>query len=163
NGKRVRVFLSGKTDRIDVVKDNLRIVDYKTGTYYEADLKADGKDVLLENPEKDKVVQLMLYKYLLIKEMQANRFDGSFPNSTSAKDALEKFPILSGYYFFRKMKKGFVGYELKDEPKTIHEFMPYTEDFVNAVVRDMLDESKPFRERGGEGSEGGENQEMREE
>jgi hypothetical protein len=61
------------------------------------------------------------------------------------------------------MKKGFVGYELKDEPKTIHEFMPYTEDFVNAVVRDMLDESKPFRERGGEGSEGGENQEMKEE
>nr|MCU0391765.1 PD-(D/E)XK nuclease family protein [Thermoflexibacter sp.] len=32
NGKRVRVFLSGKTDRIDVLKDNLRIVDYKTGT-----------------------------------------------------------------------------------------------------------------------------------
>lgn len=150
NGKKVRVFLSGKTDRIDVVHEKLRIVDYKTGTYYEGDLKADSKDVLLENPDKDKVVQLMLYKYLLIKEMQANRFDASFPNGLAGKDALAKFPILSGYYFFRKMKKGFVGYELKDEPKTIDEFMPYTEDFVNAVVRDMLDESKPFRERGGE-------------
>ncbi|GAB4465902.1 MAG: PD-(D/E)XK nuclease family protein [Thermoflexibacter sp.] len=154
SGKKVRVFLTGKTDRIDIVKERLRIVDYKTGTFNEADLKAEDKTSLLQNPDKDKVVQLMLYKYLLIKEMETSkRFDEKLPDKLSGKEALAKFPILSGYYFFRKMKKGFVGYELNDEPKNIQEFMPYTEDFIHAIVRDMLDESKPFKERGGEISE----------
>ena len=54
------------------------------------------------------------------------------------------------------MKKGFVGYELKDEPKNREEFMPYAEDFVRAVVQEMLDESKPFKERGLEENEEGE-------
>ncbi|TAH19544.1 MAG: PD-(D/E)XK nuclease family protein [Cytophagales bacterium] len=150
NGKKVRVFLNGKTDRIDVVNNNIRIVDYKTGTFSESNLKADSKDILLQNPDKEKVVQLMLYKYMLIKEMQSGRFDGSFPEGRTSKEALTDYPILSGYYFFRKMKKGFVGYELKDEPKNREDFMPYAEDFVHAVVREMLDESKPFKERSAE-------------
>lgn len=148
DGKKVRVFLTGKTDRIDVVNEQIRIVDYKTGTFYEHNLRAENKEILLENPDKEKVVQLMLYKYLLIKEMQSGRFDGAFPEGRTSQEALVDYPILSGFYFFRKMKKGFVGYELKDEPKSREEFMPYTEEFVKAVVREMLDESKPFKERG---------------
>ncbi len=155
HGKKVQVFLTGKTDRIDIVSQQLRIVDYKTGSFYEKDLKADDKETLLQNPDKEKVVQLMLYKYLLIKEMESSkRFDGKLPDRLSGKEALAKFPILSGYYFFRNMKKGFVGYELKDEPKNTQEFMLYVEDFVHAIVRDMLDESKPFREGGNEIDEG---------
>jgi RecB family exonuclease len=148
NGKKVRVFLNGKTDRIDIVGEKIRIVDYKTGTYSESDLKANDKENLIQKSEKEKVIQLMLYKYLLIKEMHSGRFDGSFPSGLASKEALDKYPILSGYYFFRKIKKGFVGYELKDEPKNIQDFMPYAEDFVHTVVREMLDESKPFKERG---------------
>ncbi len=62
-----KVFLKGKADRIDVCNNQLRIVDYKTGSVDEKDLKIESVAEVLEKP---KAFQVLFYAYLYAKEHQ---------------------------------------------------------------------------------------------
>lgn len=63
----VKCTVAGKADRIDRHDDMVRIIDYKTGLLSEDDVKVSNKVTCLEEiPEK--AFQLLVYKYLYLKE-----------------------------------------------------------------------------------------------
>ncbi|HRP60032.1 MAG TPA: PD-(D/E)XK nuclease family protein, partial [Vicingus sp.] len=82
------VFLKGKADRIDVINNQLRIVDYKTGSIKETDLKIETVAEVLEKP---KAFQVLFYAYLYAKEYQ-----------------LVNVAITSGIVSLRKPSNGFM-------------------------------------------------------
>lgn len=87
-----KVNLLGKIDRVDSVEDQLRVVDYKSGS-------VDSKDVtfvmsdLIEDRKKSKAFQLMMYSYLYSKSKGASNF-------------------ISGNFSFRNVKSGFIPLKL---------------------------------------------------
>jgi hypothetical protein len=141
----VSVLLKGTADRIDICNGQLRVVDYKTGTFNKTDLKAANLAELFTNPEKSKVVQLLIYKYLLISHLQGNP---ALRMPMEAAQFVNNFNITSGFYFFRKLDEGFQPYELEDEPQTAAEFSTYVENFIQNIISEMLDPAVPFAERG---------------
>ncbi|MFN3755427.1 MAG: PD-(D/E)XK nuclease family protein [Flavobacterium sp.] len=62
------VVLKGNLDRIDLINNRLRIIDYKTGKVDKAQLKFNGFDELLIETKKDKIFQLLCYVYMLYKQ-----------------------------------------------------------------------------------------------
>ncbi|MDW7692968.1 PD-(D/E)XK nuclease family protein [Flammeovirgaceae bacterium SG7u.111] len=137
DGREVPFRITGKADRIDICGDAIRIVDYKTGTFQPAQLKASCMEDLLLDHSKEKIVQLLLYKYLLIKAQQK----GETPHLPPVGSGME---VLSGFYFFRKLSSGFQVYKLADEPTEIDDFCAYVEKFLGLFVRDVLNPKKPF-------------------
>jgi hypothetical protein len=147
-GELVTVRLEGVADRIDFYEEKIRIVDYKTGGFEPQDLKADTFAELLKDPNKGKVVQLLIYKYLLAKELAAGKLDGNLPGHVWPEHLLADLAnIQSGFYFFRKLQSSdLAGYKLEEEAKNdLGQFMGQVEKFVADFVRDLLDTSKPFR------------------
>jgi len=147
-GDPVTVRLEGTADRIDFREEKLRIIDYKTGSYEKADLKAATFQDLLTDPKKGKVVQLMLYKYLLIQQLKAGKLDGNLPSHVWPEQLLDSLDnIQSGFYFFRKLQSSdLVDYTLEEEsPGNLPLFTVQVERFVTSFVNDLLDPRKPFR------------------
>lgn len=138
------ILLKGTADRIDICNGKLRIVDYKTGTFNKTDLSAQSPEELLANPQKSKVVQLLIYKYLLIRYLQNDK-GKKLP--AAAPFAQDFGNVVSGFYFFRKLNEGFQPYTLKDEPATVAEFLEYVENFIQTIVAEMLNPQVPFAER----------------
>lgn len=123
--------LKGIADRIDHYNGNIRIVDYKTGTYNKKSLEATSREELLKDDEKGKIIQLMLYRYLVYKNNKAQN---------------EQLPF-SGFYFFRKLGDGFITYQLQDEPQQPILFCQYVEEFLAKLVNLILDTSIDFIEK----------------
>jgi ATP-dependent helicase/nuclease subunit B len=113
----LEVLLKGNADRIDMIEQKIRVVDYKTGhsTGKEVSAKTQ-KDILEQSPEKnkdkDKIVQLMIYRYLLLREVQAGNIQLPAPYD---KNPLHYADVQAGFYFFQKLKADFIGYKLEDE------------------------------------------------
>jgi len=141
NGEQTPFRVAGLADRIDVVGRNIRIVDYKTGSFVPKNLKATQIEQLLLDHEKEKIVQLLIYKYFLVKGLMNNEIQNLPPNFD-----LNQYQIQSGFYFFRQLKKDFIEYKLEDEPTDLHDFCHYVENFLSTFVRDVLDTVKDFRE-----------------
>ena len=61
--------LLGKIDRIDksLSDGSIRLIDYKTGSVEQRDLKLASWDQLTDEPKFSKVFQLLFYSYLYIK------------------------------------------------------------------------------------------------
>ena len=62
----ISVTLKGTIDRIDELNQTMRLIDYKTGTVDENDLKIKHWDQLIL-PKKSKALQLAIYQLLMIK------------------------------------------------------------------------------------------------
>jgi hypothetical protein len=62
------VILKGNLDRIDLINNRLRIIDYKTGKVEKTQLKFNGFDELLIETKKDKIFQLLCYVYMFYKQ-----------------------------------------------------------------------------------------------
>ncbi|UZR94793.1 PD-(D/E)XK nuclease family protein [Chondrinema litorale] len=141
-GEPVVLCISGKADRIDILNKEIRIVDYKTGNFNPAKLKVGNVTELFYEPEKEKIVQLLLYKYILIKNLKAGKIR-NLPSDFN----LNTYKVTSGFYFFRKMKSDFVKYALQDEPDDLNEFCEMTEGFLKDFVIDVMDPENPFTEK----------------
>lgn len=68
-----KCLISGRADRIDLSGGNTRVIDYKTGHVETADLKiparqADETDLDFLKRLPEKALQLLLYKYMYLKE-----------------------------------------------------------------------------------------------
>jgi len=62
----ISVNLKGTIDRIDETNQTMRLIDYKTGTVDEKDLKLKAWDQLLL-PKKSKALQLAIYQLLMLE------------------------------------------------------------------------------------------------
>ena len=144
NQEKIPFRIAGKADRIDLIQEGgrkiLRVVDYKTGSFTSTGLKASSIDELLRSPEKGKIIQLMLYKYLLIKAIEQGKLR-NLPKDFS----FETYEIQSGFFFFKQLEEGFVQYKLDAEKNLdISDFCSLAEKFLSDWAIDVLDDTKPF-------------------
>ncbi|MEH0154153.1 PD-(D/E)XK nuclease family protein [Limibacter armeniacum] len=144
DGTSIPFRLAGMADRIDIIGNHtIRVVDYKTGSYLKEKLNANTWSDLLHDPEKEKIVQLLAYKYILIQNLEhGNLQHMKLPVGFDTKNC----QVQAGFYFFRKLSDGFVQYKLADEPTDRKEFIAFAEQFFGTVIRDMLDSQKDFTE-----------------
>ncbi len=143
-GKKIKVKIAGKTDRIDIFDGKIRIIDYKTGTYNTSDLKVKTFEDLLLLPEKGRVVQLLVYKYLFLKNLLEGKIKNVPPNWAIKEIESNHKIVQSGFYFFRKLEDGFKEFILEDEPADTQGFMSYVENFMRMIIQDLLDPARPF-------------------
>jgi hypothetical protein len=145
NGEKIPFRISGKADRIDRIEEQhgnyqIRVVDYKTGGFHATDLKAKTWQELLTEPKKGKIVQLLVYKYLLIKTLQKNELP-KLPKDFDWRQA----EIKSGFFFFKALDSGFIEYKLEDETELgLEPFCKYVENVLSEWVRDVMDSEQAF-------------------
>ena len=117
--------IAGKADRIDKRDDKVRIIDYKTGLLKETDVKVPKEySDLLEIPEK--AMQLMIYKYLYLKE---------HPEANPLK-------VTAALYGLRQKQ---VCLDLKVENEDLdNHFVDTMEELLKGQLARMMDRSEHF-------------------
>ena len=132
---------AGRTDRIDRCGNLVRVIDYKTGHVELSDLKIPVRhqdetdlDVLKLIPEK--AVQLLLYKYMYLKENQSIA-----PSQVIA--------AIHGLRYGKTIEFGLT----QAKPTKNEDAVPFLDDdtfiadmeaMLKAVVAEMLDTEVPF-------------------
>ena len=133
----------GRTDRIDQFGGLIRVIDYKTGHVSSTDLKVPVRhqsesdiDYLKQIPEK--ALQLLLYKYLYIKENP-----NIMPNQVTA--------AIHGLKYAHDIEFGLSKATPKKDDKDANpnfledsSFVCDMEAMLEAVVNEMLDTRTPF-------------------
>ena len=133
----------GRTDRINQFDGLIRVIDYKTGHVSTADLKVPVRhqgenelDYLKQIPEK--ALQLLLYKYLYIKE-----------NPTIAPEQVTA--AIHGLKYANAIEFGLIKAsptksDIDADPGFLEDatFIPDMEAMLKAVVDEMLDTSTSF-------------------
>ncbi len=117
--------LSGTADRIDRHDGIVRIIDYKTGLLDAKEVVVpEGAESLRDIP--DKAVQLLIYKYLYLKEHPDTQPD----------------QVTASLFGFKNQK---VSFELKVEHQgLIDEFVPTMDRWLHELFTAMMDPSLPF-------------------
>ncbi len=135
--KEVKVTLHGKADRIDLQDNVIRIVDYKTGRIekYEK-FEFDSKEALWDAKNKDKILQLLIYKYLLIKNKTNLGFMRPYQNHK----------IESGFYFFRKGNDPFLQLKTASHLNDENSFCQNVESILIDIIHEILNPEIPFTE-----------------
>ncbi|MGF1533971.1 MAG: PD-(D/E)XK nuclease family protein [Bernardetiaceae bacterium] len=136
------VKLCGTADRIVYTQQGeLRLIDFKTGKLNAAMLKIETIHALLHEPQKSQALQLILYHYLLLRLVQA-------PEQTTLFAQLPTLPspdrVAACFLFFKALDEKYQTYEIKEKPSYPDRFMQEVEAFIELLVKDMLDASKPF-------------------
>ncbi|MEM6299659.1 MAG: PD-(D/E)XK nuclease family protein, partial [Bacteroidota bacterium] len=138
----IMVKLCGTADRIiQTPEGSLHLIDFKTGKFDERSLKIESVQQLLYEPKKRYVVQLVLYRYLLLCAVEEKTLPKLTPGFTLTNEN-----IISDFLYFKALDEKLKTYTLKEEPKDNSDFKNQVERFITVLVRDMLDASKPFSE-----------------
>ncbi|MBR4390971.1 MAG: PD-(D/E)XK nuclease family protein [Bacteroidales bacterium] len=121
----VNCVISGKADRIDKQDGVIRIIDYKTGKVEDKDVIVPKEVAKLEDiPEK--ALQLLIYKYLYLKEHSE-----VMPEQVSA-----------ALFCLRKKQ---VVFELRiDDQSLTQQFMETMEGYLEDILTRLMDPTVPF-------------------
>ena len=132
------VELHGFADRIDLLNDKLRVIDYKTGSVnpYDVSISANAKQL---QDMHDKSIQLIMYKYLFIKMLN--------PNTLGLDEALiahiEEESIVPGIIALQKMSNGV--FELKvNNADLANDFEAQCDIMFEQLISDIFDKNNPF-------------------
>ncbi len=123
----VECKLKGKIDRIDRSPgdEEIRLIDYKTGSVEPRDLALKSWDELTTDPKHAKVFQLLFYAYL---------FKRNFP---------EKENLVPGIFSLRKLSRGLQHLKLPDDSDLsagIEEF----EKQLKVLINELFDKDVPI-------------------
>ena len=138
-------IVSGRADRIDQYDGQTRVIDYKTGRVDSADLKKpvhhlgeDEMEYLRQIP--DKALQLLLYKYMYLKE-----------NPSVAPETI--VGAIHGLKYAHNIEFGLSqAAAKKDDPSVDTDFLGDStfiadmEALLKAVIKEMLDPNTPFEQ-----------------
>lgn len=136
---------SGRADRIDQFNGLIRVIDYKTGHVDSSDLRVPVRhhgeinlDYLRQIP--DKALQLLLYKYMYLKE-----------NATLSPDQVAG--AIHGLKYVNNIEFGLYRANIKKEDADANANFLGDDTFINdmeamleAVVTEMLDTNIPFEQ-----------------
>jgi ATP-dependent helicase/DNAse subunit B len=144
-GSTFSVKLKGRVDRLDVVDNVYRIIDYKTGKVETKDLTV-GEQGLLEELTSDdlkgKLLQLWLYKFLLAQAVSVQEmpvFAGLDWRSLSIEPGIISFRNLdAGVLSVPKLGLWF------EEGQNMEGFIVDSKQLIQAWVDKILDRTKPF-------------------
>ncbi|PLK44573.1 PD-(D/E)XK nuclease family protein [Emticicia sp. TH156] len=136
-----KVKIAGRVDRIEKAGNEIKVVDYKTGKVVKKELEKSRDQILEEaliDPDKEKLRQLWLYQYLILKNMATNKM------FTIGGETLENHDIKAKIYSFRNMKENLeVNLSFTDNP-TIFGFIEKTEQILANIIKEMLNPDVPF-------------------
>ena len=93
--------LIGKVDRLDFEGDTLRIIDYKTGKVEDSEVMFSEYDEIIDNPNKTKAFQLLMYAYLYLK-INPQYID---------------IDVVAGIFSFKNLKSGLITVSKKTSGK----------------------------------------------
>ena len=132
------VELHGFADRIDLLNDKLRVIDYKTGSVnpYDVSISANAKQL---QDMHDKSIQLIMYKYLFIKMLNSNTL--GFDKALIAH--IEEENIVPGIIALQKMSNGV--FELKvNNADLANDFEAQCDIMFEQLISDIFDKNNPF-------------------
>jgi ATP-dependent helicase/DNAse subunit B len=124
------IFIKGIFDRLDLVNNELRILDYKTGS----GSLTIPKDfaTIFSNSDNKIVFQLLLYVYIFNKQQQGDK----------PKEHLKGKEILAGAYLLKKNSKSIT---FLNKGKAIEQdLMDQFEFHLNELLLKIMDPSLPF-------------------
>jgi uncharacterized protein YlaN (UPF0358 family) len=142
-GKTQKVKIAGRVDRIERHESQkvLKVVDYKTGMVRQGDLKPSKDQSIMEalqDPDKEKLRQLWLYQYLMLKSMTTDK------GLNLGSEKLENYDVKAKIYSFRNIKENLeVDIEFIDN-QSINDFIASSESLLGDFATDLLDPEKPF-------------------
>ncbi len=126
-GRETEVKVKGKTDRIDLLGETVRIIDYKTGSVQPKDLNLKSWDTLTSDPKMAKAFQLLLYAFLYYRNHEGSNLK-----------------IESGNITMRKISSGFMKVKLPEEQEINKESMKMFEECLQSLLEKILDPGIPF-------------------
>ena len=132
------VELHGFADRIDLLNDKLRVIDYKTGSVnpYDVSISANAKQL---QDMHDKSIQLIMYKYLFIKMLNSNTL--GLDEALIAH--IEEENIVPGIIALQKMSNGV--FELKvNNADLANDFEARCDIMFEQLISDIFDKNNPF-------------------
>ncbi|WP_435354883.1 PD-(D/E)XK nuclease family protein [Emticicia sp. SJ17W-69] len=134
-GKVQRIKIAGRIDRIEREDRILKVIDYKTGKVTLKDLQKPKDEALEEaliDPDKEKLRQLWLYQYLMLKSMYESK--GLYLGG----ERLENYEVKAKIYSFRNLKENLeVNLSFENDP-TVFGFIEKSEDILTEIVTEML-------------------------
>ncbi len=132
------VELHGFADRIDLLNDKLRVIDYKTGSVNPYDVSISGNAQQLQDMH-DKSIQLIMYKYLFIKILNSNTL--GLDEALIAH--IEEENIVPGIIALQKMSNGV--FELKvNNADLANDFEAQCDIMFEQLISDIFDKNNPF-------------------
>ena len=132
------VELHGFADRIDLLNDKLRVIDYKTGSVnpYDVSISANAKQL---QDMHDKSIQLIMYKYLFIKMLNSNTL--GLDEALIAH--IDEENIVPGIIALQKMSNGV--FELKvNNADLANDFEAQCDIMFEQLISDIFDKNNPF-------------------
>ena len=132
------VELHGFADRIDLLNDKLRVIDYKTGSVnpYDVSISANAKQL---QDMHDKSIQLIMYKYLFIKMLNSNTL--GLDEALIAH--IDEENIVPGIIALQKMSNGV--FELKvNNADLANDFEAQCDLMFEQLISDIFDKNNPF-------------------
>jgi CRISPR/Cas system-associated exonuclease Cas4 (RecB family) len=140
-GKIQKIKIAGRIDRIEREGQTLKVIDYKTGKVIGKDLEK-SKDQTLEesllDPSKEKLRQLWLYQYLMLKSITDT--NGLFLRG----EKLENHEVKAKIYSFRNLKEKLEVNLNFEENSNIFGFIDKSEEILTNTVSEMLNPEVPF-------------------
>ena len=132
------VELHGFADRIDLLNDKLRVIDYKTGSVNPYDVSISGNAKQLQDMH-DKSIQLIMYKYLFIKMLNSNTL--GLDEALIAH--IEEENIVPGIIALQKMSNGV--FELKVNNADLgNDFEAQCDIMFEQLISDIFENNNPF-------------------
>ncbi|PRP67546.1 PD-(D/E)XK nuclease family protein [Nonlabens agnitus] len=129
------VKLHGKVDRVDMIDGTLRIIDYKTGSVSKGNvgIEEDGYEVMIQDYEKSKAFQVLMYAYLYAK---------NHPVDT----------LQAGIISFKNFGDGFIPFGIKNgrsyQPQEIdQDILDQFEKQLIALIKELFDPATPLTEK----------------
>jgi ATP-dependent helicase/DNAse subunit B len=125
-----KIFIKGIFDRLDLVNNQLRILDYKTGSG-ELTIPKDFS-AIFSNSDYKIVFQLLLYVYIFTKQQ----------NGEKRKEHLVGKEILAGAYLLKKNSKSIT---FLNKGKAIDEdLLELFEDHLHQLIGNIMSPEIPF-------------------
>lgn len=127
----VNVKLSGRADRIDIVNNTIRVLDYKTGSVKSDDLIIDSGVSSLDKLTP-KSLQLIIYKYLYLK--------------THSEININNVNIEPGIIGLRKLSNGIFVLDNRSETFDDENFINNCNELFTSLFAEILDPNIPFKQ-----------------
>lgn len=124
------IHLKGTIDRVDLVDEQLRITDYKTGKVEPSDLKPQEMNMLIETPKYGKAFQLLFYALLW--------HDQKHPVAE----------ISAGIISFKNLSKKWMPVHVKDYDQGVNqELIMDFKDQLKRLILELFNPTVDFQEK----------------
>jgi CRISPR/Cas system-associated exonuclease Cas4 (RecB family) len=121
------IAIAGKADRIDRLRETIRIIDYKTGKVEPRDLLLKSIDDLVEEKGYDKIFQLLTYTWMF-RQMQSET------------------NVESGIVSLRNLTRGFMRVKSESAPESEFDLMESYQTQLVKLLEEMFDPQTAFEQ-----------------